>query len=397
MKRKWIFITGGLFLLSSCNAVFGYPLIFEDSQNILVEPLKRRYPAGENVEVKAHILMDADLTFYLDGIDIGNPETGKQGDLYYASYSFVMPNHEATLTYSIEDGFLPRPESYHVHVQEGLPLISPLGSYSEGEEVIVQTEMLQDGQRELFVDGQTIGFGTTCQNDQGTTYQEYSFTMPGHDVELTYETDTGTMLSELFPILDILSSETVQTVSCKSSFSSIAYGFDRMTQTSSKEDIEQILANLRQTILFRTDKLIAPGASYQTLTLEGRNGVLAELRVCDDVLAVNGMRYRMTSLPVPEGKEYVVFGGECESEEILEIGTAEKKRYSNALKGIAICPFDSDKPMTEYVLKSPYGQLLFLDQRTFLLRDSEFLEPGIYQAMDTDAFGFIFEEFPLPN
>lgn len=84
-----------------------YQLTVIDPSNLLIEPLKDSYKAGETVTVKVHILMDADIVAYLDGQDLGKYEVIEIDDVYTNwEFYFTMPDHDATLTFEIKDGFL---------------------------------------------------------------------------------------------------------------------------------------------------------------------------------------------------------------------------------------------------------------------------------------------------
>lgn len=84
-----------------------YQLTVIDPSNLLVEPLKDSYKAGETVTVKVHILMDADIVAYLDGQDLGKYKVIETDGAYtHWEFYFTMPDHDATLTFEIKDGFL---------------------------------------------------------------------------------------------------------------------------------------------------------------------------------------------------------------------------------------------------------------------------------------------------
>ena len=81
-----------------------YQLTVIDPSNLLVKPLKDNYKAGEKVTVKIDILMDAYVIVYLDGQPCEEKVT--DGTYDYWEFYFTMPDHDATLTFEIKDGFL---------------------------------------------------------------------------------------------------------------------------------------------------------------------------------------------------------------------------------------------------------------------------------------------------
>lgn len=70
----------------------------------IIEPLQEAYRAGENVTVKTDVFFDLDLIVYLDGVSVGSPISVFENDEYHWEFYFVMPSHNATLTFKLSGG-----------------------------------------------------------------------------------------------------------------------------------------------------------------------------------------------------------------------------------------------------------------------------------------------------
>ena len=110
MKRITRFVAF-FFLMCSFAAIFSacggkkYRLTVEDPNEYLIEKLKKRYAAGETVTVKTTILYDAGLSVYLDGVALDHG-LGTSPDGYtHWEYYFVMPAHDAVLTFEVFGGW----------------------------------------------------------------------------------------------------------------------------------------------------------------------------------------------------------------------------------------------------------------------------------------------------
>ena len=102
-------------VLCLCLAVFGsgcasggHALTVENEQNqiVLLEPLQRKYAAGEKITVKIAMMTDCDVTAYLNEKSLGKQTPVKEGDTYtHWEYYFTMPDCDAVLRFVISDGF----------------------------------------------------------------------------------------------------------------------------------------------------------------------------------------------------------------------------------------------------------------------------------------------------
>lgn len=81
-----------------------YRLNVYDPNGYIIEPLKETYMAGENVIVKTEVLFDVDMITYLDGVSLGVQTAVLENDEYHWEYYFVMPSHDATLTFTLSGG-----------------------------------------------------------------------------------------------------------------------------------------------------------------------------------------------------------------------------------------------------------------------------------------------------
>lgn len=81
-----------------------YSLTVYDPSGYIIEPLQEAYRAGENVTVKTDVFFDIDLIVYLDGVSVGSPRSVFENDEYHWEFYFVMPSHNATLTFTSSGG-----------------------------------------------------------------------------------------------------------------------------------------------------------------------------------------------------------------------------------------------------------------------------------------------------
>ena len=81
-----------------------YSLTVYDPSGYIIEPLQETYKAGKNVTVKTVVLHDVDMIAYLDGVSLGSQTAVFENDEYHWEFYFVMPSHNATLTFTLSGG-----------------------------------------------------------------------------------------------------------------------------------------------------------------------------------------------------------------------------------------------------------------------------------------------------
>lgn len=173
-----------------------------DPSNLLIEPLKDNYKAGETVTVKVFMVDDADIVAYLDGQDLGKYEVVEtNGEYTHWEFHFNMPDHDATLTLETKGGLLPPPDGDQEYsltvVDPSNLLIEPLkDNYKAGETVIVKVNILMDADVIAYLDGQNIGKYEVIETNGEYTHWEFHFTMPDHDATLTFEIKDGFLPNE---------------------------------------------------------------------------------------------------------------------------------------------------------------------------------------------------------
>ena len=81
-----------------------YEVHIEDESFPLFGDFDPFYEYGEEVEIRTHILMDASMELFVDGKSIGTGEFVSENGLSYWLYTFVMPDHDVTLSYAVQSG-----------------------------------------------------------------------------------------------------------------------------------------------------------------------------------------------------------------------------------------------------------------------------------------------------
>ncbi len=67
----------------------------------------------------------------------------------------------------------------------------PEKHYAEGDTVVIRTHIILDADLICFVNGKSIGTGKAIMTDGKYTHWEYTFTMPGEEVTVTFEVSGG--------------------------------------------------------------------------------------------------------------------------------------------------------------------------------------------------------------
>ena len=81
-----------------------YSLTVVDPDNYVIERLYDGYQAGTSVTVKTEVLLDVDMIAYLDGESLGKQTAVLENDEYHWEFYFIMPSHDATLTFELSGG-----------------------------------------------------------------------------------------------------------------------------------------------------------------------------------------------------------------------------------------------------------------------------------------------------
>lgn len=117
MKRLFcsLLIIVSLLFLASCDRIeepggkitpiFTKVLLTGDTDVVYEDSIKGNYLPGHTVELKTHVLMDADIEVYMDGVRI--PKTHYDSD--YWGYKFIIPSNNETYSVTLDimvvDGF----------------------------------------------------------------------------------------------------------------------------------------------------------------------------------------------------------------------------------------------------------------------------------------------------
>ena len=92
--------------LASCTLFAKYSITYADkeTERLLHDGyVPKRANPGDTVVLRAGPIMDADLYFYANGVQIENTHN----DSDYWEYVFIMPDEDVVITHEITNGFLP--------------------------------------------------------------------------------------------------------------------------------------------------------------------------------------------------------------------------------------------------------------------------------------------------
>ena len=92
--------------LASCTLFEKYSITYADkeTERLLHDGyVPKRANPGDTVVLRAGPIMDADLYFYANGVQIENTHN----DSDYWEYVFIMPDEDVVITHKITNGFLP--------------------------------------------------------------------------------------------------------------------------------------------------------------------------------------------------------------------------------------------------------------------------------------------------
>lgn len=99
--------------LASCTLFAKYSITYADkeTERLLHDGyVPRRANPGDTVVLRAGPIMDADLYFYANGVQIENTHN----DSDYWEYTFIMPDEDVVITYDIIGGFGPKECINHI-------------------------------------------------------------------------------------------------------------------------------------------------------------------------------------------------------------------------------------------------------------------------------------------
>ena len=139
--------------------------------------LKESYEAGEEVRLKTYIVYDASPTVTADGERL-SPEV--EGYAYLV-YTFIMPEHDVTVTYSLGGSDMmmqPLRITY-----EDNSVIDPVTSAYPGETVTLKVGLVFDKITEVYVNGEKIRQIDGPDDD----FLYFAFEMPFADVRVRVE------------------------------------------------------------------------------------------------------------------------------------------------------------------------------------------------------------------
>ena len=179
-------------LLSSagCSSKNKYKLTVNDPEGILIEKLDKSYSAGTKVTVKTEIMDCGGIWAYLDGESLGNHTTVEENGQSHWEFYFVMPEHDAVLTFDVLGGDpIEVPDGYYqLTVADTDAVLSEQleERYPAGERVTVKTRVQEQGTVKALLDGASLGERTVVEND-GQSHWEFYFIMPEHDAVLSLE------------------------------------------------------------------------------------------------------------------------------------------------------------------------------------------------------------------
>ena len=119
----------------------------EEHKNLLYEPLKKSYKAGEKVIVKTHIIMDASVVVKLNGESIGPQKSVKDenGRFIYNEQEFIMPPQNSVLSLTVGGGMLVLP-TYNLTFEPEKDCVRLFedtfsGEYTAGETIKISSSM----------------------------------------------------------------------------------------------------------------------------------------------------------------------------------------------------------------------------------------------------------------
>ena len=163
-----------LLLPLACERKTTYRVIAENGTFI---DLKSRYAEGEEVRLKTYIVYDASPTVTADGERL-SPEL--EGNAYLV-YSFIMPAHDVTVSYTLGGSDMMM-QPFHI-VYEDRSVIDPVDSAYPGETVMLKVGMVFDKITDVYVNDEKIQQVSGPDDD----FLYFAFEMPFEDVTVRVE------------------------------------------------------------------------------------------------------------------------------------------------------------------------------------------------------------------
>lgn len=154
-----------------------YRIDFGEQRDAFVD-VKDRYAAGEKVRLMTYMVMDATPVVTADGERLSPSMTE---DYQYLVYTFVMPEHDVTVTYRIEGSDMMM-QPFHISY-EGYGVIDPIEAAYPDETVLLKVGLVFDEITEVYVNGEKIRQVEGPDSD----YLYFAFEMPYEDVTVSVE------------------------------------------------------------------------------------------------------------------------------------------------------------------------------------------------------------------
>ena len=158
----------------ACKQETTYRIIVENG--VFVD-LKDRYAEGEEVRLKTYVVMDASPTVTADGERLSPELEGYQ----YLVYTFIMPAHDVTVSYSLGGSDMMM-QPFHI-VYEDRSVIDPVESAYPGETVMLKVGLVFDKITDVYVNDEKIQQVTGPDED----FLYFAFDMPYEDVTVRVE------------------------------------------------------------------------------------------------------------------------------------------------------------------------------------------------------------------
>lgn len=163
-----------LLLPLACERKTTYRVIVENGTFI---DLKSRYAEGEEVRLKTYIVYDASPTVTADGERLSPELDGYE----YLVYTFIMPAHDVTVSYSLGGSDMMM-QPFHI-VYEDRSVIDPVESAYPGETVMLKVGLVFDKITDVYVNDEKI----RQVNGPDEDFLYFAFEMPYEDVTVRVE------------------------------------------------------------------------------------------------------------------------------------------------------------------------------------------------------------------